>query len=153
MDADVQGMVNLVVLVVVLLALFGLRMLCRQFLDRFEERASREWPTMEATITWYKLRDASNEEISSHDEWTVRLQYSYKVRSIFYSGSVRLASWHTDEKAARRYSSALMDQKILICYKPDRPAKSLYLKPVEPQNCPMVRQHGLLRRALWLCFS
>jgi hypothetical protein len=151
-EGCMEAVGNLIGLALLGLALFGLQILCRQFLDLLEERASRDWPTMEATITWYTLRDTSDGEASSHDEWTVKLQYSYEVCTTFYSGSVRLAAWKTDETAARRSSSVLMNQKILIRYKPDWPAKSLYLKPVEPGNYPMVRHDRLLRRVLWLCF-
>jgi len=143
---------DLLVLVAVGLMLSGLHTLCRQFLTLLEGRASRNWPTTRAIITGYKLRDASDPESAWHDEWRVRLQYSYKVGATFYSEFVRLASLKADETAARTFANALMNQEILIRYKPDFPAKSLYLMPIESQNHPMHRQDRLLRRAFWLCF-
>jgi hypothetical protein len=145
-------MADILVLVVVGLIFTGLHTLCGEFLTLLEERTSRNWPTKRATITWYKLRDASDPESSWHDEWTIRLQYSYEVDAAFYSGFVRLASLKADETTARTFSSTLMNQEILIRYKPDSPAKSLYLEPIESQNYPIHRQDRLLRRLFWLCF-
>jgi hypothetical protein len=143
---------DILVLVVVGLMFTGLHTLCGEFLTLLEERTSRNWPTKRAIIIGYKLHDASDPESSWHDEWTIRLQYSYEVDAACYSGFVRLASLKADETTARAFSGALVNQEILIRYKPNSPAKSLYLHPIQSQNYPMHRADRLLRRVFWLCF-
>jgi hypothetical protein len=103
-------------------------------------------------IVSYRLDDVSDPEFNRHDEWRVRIRYSYKLDSTFYSGFVRLAPWETDEDSAARFSRDLIKKKILVCYQPNAPAKSLYREPVDFQGMPMMREDGLIRRAFWLCF-
>jgi len=125
--------------------------LCRECLDLLERRTTRGWPITEAVIIGYKLRDADNSEGCSSDRWRARLQYQYEINHTCYWGRIRLKPWNADRASAENSASALVNKKILVCYQPNRPARSLYHEPSNAESAVFVREDGLMSRSLWLC--
>lgn len=126
--------------------------LCRQCLDLLERRTTQGWPTTEAVITGYKLRDADNSEGGPPSRWRARLQYQYEVNHTYYWGLMRLTPWNANRASAENSASALVNKKIMVCYQPDRPARSLYHEACNDESAVFVREDGLVTRILWLCF-
>ena len=126
--------------------------LSRLCLDLLERRTTRGWPTTEAMITGYKLRDVDNSERCSPNRWRARLQYQYEVNHTCYWGRMRLTPWNADHSSAENSANALVNKKIVVCYQPDRPARSLYCEPCTDESVVLVREDGLVTRVLWLCF-
>lgn len=147
---DTMGdIVSLLIVAAIISAWVFLSRLC---LDLLERRTTRGWPTTEAVITGYKLRDADNSEGISSDRWRARLRYRYEVNHTRYWGQMRLTPWNADHVSAENSASALVNKKILVCYQPDRPARSLYHEACNDESAVFVREDGLVTRILWLCF-
>jgi hypothetical protein len=94
---------------------------------------SREWPTTEGVIT--ESRIVSSHETSTEKGWhgsryeyEVRVQYSYSVDGVSYSGNrlrIRSTKYSLEGNAQRELAEYPVGQRVRVYYNPKEPERSL----------------------------
>ena len=135
MRANIAGVESIVGIVVTLAIIAVTVWLFRRYMDtRISVRDAQSWPAAEATVTqWHpqQLAMLYPSGRSSHADmwqWSAVLEYLFEAEGEFFSGAFCLAQWVESADQCKLLASPWLKRKIRIRYKPDDPAKSIFLE-------------------------
>lgn len=94
---------------------------------------SREWPTTEGLISSTHITHSTDRQPAKGDhrlrhEYEVRVQYSYSVDGVSYTGNrlrIRPSHHSTEQQARRELAEYPAGQRVRVYYDPKEPGRSL----------------------------